>query len=67
MSFLLNPYIYAGGCSGNVISLTSLGAYYKFENNANDSSGNGLNGTPQSSPTYGSGKFGEVIFMTQKV
>lgn len=62
MSFLINPYIYAGaGCSGAVISLTSLAAYYKFDSNANDSSGNGLNGTPQSSPTYTTGKYGDAI------
>lgn len=63
MPFLINPYIYAAGgvCSGDTISTTSLGAYYKFENNANDSSGNGLNGTETGSPTYTTGKYGNAI------
>lgn len=45
MSFnLINPYFFpAPGCSGNIISTTSLYEYFKFEQNGIDSSGNGRN------------------------
>ena len=61
MSFLINPFIYSVGCSGSIISTTNLTAYYKFDSNANDSSGSGLNGTAIGSPTYTTGKFGDAI------
>lgn len=48
------------GC-GASIDLTSLGAYYKFNLDATDSSVNGLHGTEVSSPTYSAGKFGDAI------
>ena len=43
--FLLNPYRYlvAGGCPAEVISTTDLYAYYKFNGNVIDGSGNGNN------------------------
>jgi len=64
--FLLNPYIFGGStpppvCSGATISLTDLAAYYKFDANSNDSSGNGLNGTNFNSPTYTSGKYDNAL------
>jgi hypothetical protein len=45
----------------SVISLASLGAYYRFNGNSIDSSGNGLNGTNTGTPTYSPGKFGDAI------
>ena len=39
----------------------NLALYYKFENNAVDSSGKGISGTATGSPTYGSGVFGQAI------
>jgi hypothetical protein len=59
MPFLINPYIsfpVIGGCSGDVISTTNLAAYYKFDNNVNDSSVNALNGTA-TDITYSAGKY----------
>lgn len=38
--------------SGNYSSRDNLVAFWRLENNANDSSGNGHNGTVSSSPTY---------------
>lgn len=48
-------------CSGEVISLTGLQAYYKMNGNVIDSSGNGLNGTSVGTPTYTTGKYGDAI------
>lgn len=49
-------------CAGiSPISLTDLGAYYNFDNNVDDSSGNGLNGTATGSPTYSPGKYEEGL------
>ena len=59
MSFLINPYMYAtapSGCTSPLISTTNLQAYYKFDNNTDDSSGNAYNGTGNDI-TYGTGKF----------
>ena len=39
----------------------NLALYYKFENNAVDSSGKGINGTATGSPGYASGVFGQAI------
>jgi hypothetical protein len=39
----------------------NLALYYKFENNAVDSSGKGINGTATGSPTYASGALGQAI------
>jgi len=39
----------------------NLVLYYKFENNAVDSSGKGINGTATGSPGYASGVFGQAI------
>jgi hypothetical protein len=39
----------------------NLVLYYKFENNAVDSSGKGINGTATGSPAYASGVFGQAI------
>jgi len=39
----------------------NLVLYYKFENNAVDSSGKGINGTATGSPTYASGALGQAI------
>jgi len=36
-------------------------AYYEFEGNANDSSGNGLHGTVMGGPTFALGKIGQAI------
>ena len=44
-------------CTGNAISVTSLGAYFKFNGDVTDSSGNGLNGTAFNSPTFVAGKY----------
>lgn len=44
-------------CTGNAISVTSLGAYFKFNGDVTDSSGNGLNGTAFNTPTYVAGKY----------
>jgi len=38
-----------------------LMAWYKFDGNANDSSGNGRHGTATGAPTYTAGKFGQAI------
>lgn len=59
MPSIINPYTKV--CSGDAISTTSLAAYYKFEKNVLDSSGNGLNGTAINSPTYGAGKYQNSI------
>jgi hypothetical protein len=56
MPSLINPYI-AKVCTGSPISTTSLGAYYKFNGNATDSSGNGLNATTFNIVTYVPGKY----------
>lgn len=48
-------------CVGSPIDLSSLAAYYKFNSNSLDSSGNALDGTNFGSPTYTSGKFGDAI------
>lgn len=61
MSFLINSYIFGPTCSGDAISTTSLAAYYKFDGNATDSSGNGLNGTA-TSITYSTGKYGDAAY-----
>jgi hypothetical protein len=48
MGFLINPFIYAvapGGCSGNLISLSNIQGYYKFEGNTIDSTLNGNDAT----------------------
>lgn len=55
MPTIINPYTKV--CSGNAISVTSLGAYYKFNGDVTDSSGNGLNGTAFNTPTYVAGKY----------
>lgn len=62
-SFLINPYIYAvaAGCSGATIDLTSLMLYYKFNDNVNDSSGNGDNLTMSGSAAYAAGKFSNAL------
>jgi len=44
-----------------VSAQAKLIAYYPFEGNANDVSGNGLNGTPVGNPNYIPGKFGQAI------
>jgi hypothetical protein len=45
-------------CSGTpLISTTSLLAYYKFDNNGQDSSGNNLNLTASGTPQYISGRY----------
>ena len=44
-------------CTGNAISVTSLGAYFKFNGDVTDSSGNSLNGTSFNSPTFPAGKY----------
>jgi len=53
--FLVNSYIsfpVVGGCSGDVISTTNLGAYLRFDGDYTDSSGNGNTVTPFNSPTF---------------
>ena len=42
-------------------STTGLVAHYKFDDNTNDSSGNGLHGTAVGMPTYAAGKFGQAM------
>lgn len=66
MAFLINPYIYAAGCPSNLISTTSLGAYYNFNGDSTDSSGNGLNGT-DFGVTYTSGKIGDALTLSGAV
>jgi hypothetical protein len=55
MPSIINPYTKV--CSGDAISTTSLGAYYKFNGDVTDSSGNGLNGTAYNTPAYVAGKY----------
>jgi hypothetical protein len=38
---------------------------WKFENSANDSSGNGNNGTNAGSPSYVAGRFGQGIYLNR--
>ena len=45
----------AGSASGELV------AHYEFEGNANDSSGNGLNGTAYGGPSYVGGALGKAI------
>lgn len=54
-----NNYIFGRRYSVNL--LQNLVAYYAFENNANDLSGNGHNGSLIGSPTFVSGKNGNAI------
>jgi len=42
-------------------STTGLVAHYTFDNNTNDSSGNGYHGTAMGTPTYTTGKFAQAI------
>lgn len=64
MSFLINPYIFAaGGCSGNIVSLSALTAYYKLED-ATDSSGYGKDLT-NTSVTFGEGKFDDAAIFNE--
>ena len=51
----------APACASPLISTTNLEAYYKFDGNVNDSSGNGRTGTEYGSPTYVAGKFGQAV------
>jgi len=51
----------APACASPLISTTNLEAYYKFDGNVNDSSGNARTGTEYGSPTYVAGKFGQSI------
>jgi hypothetical protein len=61
MSFLINSYWYvSAGCSGDLISLSGLQAYYKLDENGNDSSGNGYNSTSSTDPVYGTGVFNQA-------
>jgi hypothetical protein len=50
--------------SGEIWSFTTSGklvGWWKFDGNANDSSGNGNNGTEKGDPTYVAGKIGQAI------
>lgn len=43
------------------ISFSNLLAYYRFESNSNDISGNLINGTPVNNPTYTVGRVGNAL------
>lgn len=68
MSFLVNPFIYASICSGNIISTTNLVGYWRLNGDSTDSSGNGINLTNYSNLvvyTSGIAKFSQSgIFLT---
>jgi hypothetical protein len=57
---LLVTALVAGWCNGvHAGNLTnSLLCHLTFDNNYNDDSGNGINGTPSGTPTFGAGKIG---------
>lgn len=57
---LLAAALIAGGCSvGLAGNLTNgLVCHLTFDNNYNDDSGNGINGTPNGTPTFVAGKIG---------
>jgi hypothetical protein len=59
--FLINPYIYAiAGCPAEVISTTDLYAYWKFDGNVIDGSGNANNAISTSNPSYTTGKYDDA-------
>lgn len=71
MSWIMNPYRYAvaatplSGCSGDVISTLNLGAYWKFDDDYTDDSGNGHTLTANNSPVFtGAGYYDEAVVLT---
>jgi hypothetical protein len=65
MSYIINSFRFGGPfiCPENLISLSGIQAYYKFENSPGDSSNNGRTLTLVNSPTYAAGKFGSGIVL----
>ena len=65
MSFIINPFRFSiTACTGSVINTTNLTAYYKFNDNANDTSSSGVNGTLFGNASYVAGKFGNALHTT---